>query len=107
MGLSMASGLLSSFALETVYLQLRDGLSPGTAAKAALTMSATSMLAMEAAETLTDLHLTQGVVAPGEMWWWSALGVSLAAGYAAPLPYNYYMLRKHGRACCAKPPQQG
>ena len=38
-------------------------------------------------------------IGPGEAWFWGALTLSMLAGFLAPLPYNYYQLRKHGRAC--------
>ena len=48
---------------------------------------------------VTDYAMTGGTVQPGTAWFWFALGVSLLAGFLAPLPYNYYKLRKHGHAC--------
>jgi len=31
--------------------------------------------------------------------YWLAWGPALVAGFLAALPYNYYMLRRHGRSC--------
>ncbi|MCA9665976.1 MAG: DUF4396 domain-containing protein [Myxococcales bacterium] len=28
-----------------------------------------------------------------------ALAISLAVGFLAPLPYNYWKLKRHGKAC--------
>jgi hypothetical protein len=30
---------------------------------------------------------------------WGAAMLSIAAGFLAPLPYNYVRLRKYGKAC--------
>ncbi|CAK7242423.1 MAG: hypothetical protein STHCBS139747_003914 [Sporothrix thermara] len=105
MSLAMASGLASSVALETVLLRLgRDGLpSWSLAARTAVGMSFLSMVTMEAAENIVDYWLTGGGQAAGytfgEPMFWAAAGVSMAAGFLAPLPYNYLRLRKYGKAC--------
>ncbi|PYI29656.1 hypothetical protein BP00DRAFT_427275 [Aspergillus indologenus CBS 114.80] len=100
MGLSMASGITTSIILET-YLLWRgaDQLSLAMACRTAMGMSMVSMLAMEIAENAVDYHLTGGVVAVGDPQFWLAAGVSVGAGYLAPLPYNYWRLRKYGKAC--------
>ncbi|PYH84814.1 hypothetical protein BO82DRAFT_381250 [Aspergillus uvarum CBS 121591] len=100
MGLSMASGITTSILLET-YLLWRgaDQLSLPMACRTAMGMSMVSMLAMEIAENAVDYHLTGGVVAVGDPQFWLAAGVSVGAGYLAPLPYNYWRLRKYGKAC--------
>lgn len=67
----------------------------GTAAR----MSLASMLAMEAAENLVDVWLTGGVIGLGSVQFWAAAGASIVAGFLVPLPYNYYRLRKLGKAC--------
>jgi len=97
--LAMASGLVTSIVLEAVILKAKDGFGWKTAFTTAFSMSFLSMLAMELAANITDLALTGGRVALGEPWFWGALAISLAAGFLVPLPYNYYMLRVHGRAC--------
>lgn len=99
MALAMATGLLTSIALETVLLHFRESFTWQGAAKMAFSMSIISMLGMEFAATLTDYSLTGGAVEPGTAWFWIALGISLAVGFLAPLPYNYYKLKKHGQAC--------
>ncbi|OJJ99954.1 hypothetical protein ASPACDRAFT_43592 [Aspergillus aculeatus ATCC 16872] len=100
MGLSMASGITTSVMLET-YLLWRgaDQLSLPMACRTAMGMSMVSMLAMEIAENAVDYHLTGGVVDVGDPRFWLAAGVSVGAGYLAPLPYNYWRLRKYGKAC--------
>ncbi|KAL4778687.1 hypothetical protein BJX76DRAFT_352401 [Aspergillus varians] len=100
MAASMASGITSSIILETVLLRRSpDRLSWPMAARTAMGMSLVSMLAMEAAENLVDYHLTGGVVALDDPRFWMAAVVSVGAGFLAPLPYNYWRLRKYGRAC--------
>lgn len=69
------------------------------AARTAMGMSLVSMLAMETAENLVDYHLTGGVVALDDPRFWMAAVVSVGAGFLAPLPYNYWRLRKFGQAC--------
>lgn len=99
MAVAMGCGLATSFGLETVILKYKEGMPTKKAAETAFNMSAISMLVMEGAENIVDLHLTGGVLAPGDPHWWGALGISLGAGFLAPLPYNYYRLKRHGRSC--------
>ncbi|GAB1210186.1 hypothetical protein APSETT445_008976 [Aspergillus pseudonomiae] len=100
MAASMASGISTSIVLETVLLRRgADQLSWPMALRTAMGMSMVSMLAMEAAENVVDYHLTGGVVALGDPSFWMAAGVSMTAGYLAPLPYNYLRLKKYGKAC--------
>ena len=88
-----AAGIGTSLALETVVLRLSEGFTWPLAARTAWNMSLVSMLAMELAENSVELALTGGCFSL------AALPPALAAGFLAPLPYNYYMIRKHGRAC--------
>ncbi|KAH6693469.1 hypothetical protein F5X68DRAFT_199179 [Plectosphaerella plurivora] len=101
MALSMASGLIASFSLETALLRLgRDALpSWSEAARTAAGMSLISMLTMEAAENAVDWHLTGGIIALDDPWFWGAAAVSLGAGFATPLPWNYWRLRRLGKSC--------
>ncbi|KEQ91919.1 hypothetical protein AUEXF2481DRAFT_448780 [Aureobasidium subglaciale EXF-2481] len=100
MALSMTSGLTTSIALETALLHRgKDKLSTSMAFKTAMGMSFISMLAMELAENAVDYHLTGGVVALQDPRFWTAAVVSIAAGYLVPLPWNYYRLRRWGKAC--------
>ncbi|EED17853.1 conserved hypothetical protein [Talaromyces stipitatus ATCC 10500] len=100
MGASMASGITTSIILETILLRRGvDQLSWLMAARTAMGMSMASMLAMEAAENIVDYHLTGGVVDISDPKFWTAAAASMAAGYLAPLPYNYLRLRKYGKAC--------
>lgn len=92
MGLAIINGLLTSIALETIILARQMALK--AAFQTAIGMSLISMIAMEAAMNLVDFWLTGGArltlaVLPA-MW---------AAGFLTPLPYNYWRLKAHGKAC--------
>jgi hypothetical protein len=99
MGTSMVSGILTSVSLETVVLKVKESLSWKKSLQTALTMSTISMLTMELAENIVDFHLTQGIVDYGNIYFWLSLIPSLVAGFIAPLPYNYYQLKKYGKSC--------
>ena len=99
MGLAMVAGLITSVMFETVMLRVREGYQWQAGVKMALSMSFLSMLGMEAAANATDLMLTGGKVPVGEPYYWVALAISLLAGFVAPLPYNYYKFKKHGKTC--------
>ena len=62
--------------------------------KTAIGMSLISMVSMEAAMNLVDVVLTGGAV----LTWW-VVPLMLVAGYVTPLPYNYWRLKAHGKAC--------
>ncbi|KAI4834333.1 hypothetical protein E4T44_08890 [Aureobasidium sp. EXF-8845] len=96
----VTSGLSTSIALETALLRWgKDKLALSMAFKTAMGMSFISMLAMELAENVVDFHLTGGVIALQDSRFWAAAMVSIAAGYLVPLPWNYYRLRRWGKAC--------
>ncbi|KAL1959850.1 hypothetical protein VTO42DRAFT_995 [Malbranchea cinnamomea] len=100
MAISMVSGLTSSMLLETILLRLgRDKLTWLAAAKTAAGMSLVSMLGMETVQNLVDYHLTGGCVALNDPSFWAAAAASAAAGFLAPLPYNYSRLKKYGKSC--------
>ncbi|EFY86406.1 hypothetical protein MAC_07551 [Metarhizium acridum CQMa 102] len=100
MAISMASGITTSLALETVLLRKgRDGMSWPVAVKTAAGMSMISMMTMELAENAVDYHLTGGQIAIDSPAFWVAGAVAMAAGFLAPLPYNYLRLKKYGKAC--------
>ena len=86
------NGLLTSIALETVILARQMPLR--LALKTALGMSLISMIGMEAAMNITDVMLTGGAM----LTWW-VIPIMLAAGFVAPLPYNYWRLKALGKAC--------
>ena len=99
MGLAMLTGLTTSVILETVLLHIKEKFNWLLALKTAFSMSFISMLAMEFAENTTDFMLTGGQVSTSHYFYWVALGISLVAGFIVPLPYNYYKLKKYGKAC--------
>ena len=65
-----------------------------TALCTACGMSFFSMTAMEAAMEVTDVCLTGSL----GMNMWAVLPM-LLAGWLAPLPYNYWRLKKFGKSC--------
>ncbi len=99
MGLAMLTGLMTSILLETILLRINEKFSWWNALQTAFGMSFLSMLAMELAENCTDLLLTGGRVPTTDAFYWVALTISILAGFIVPLPYNYYKLKKYGKAC--------
>lgn len=93
MSLAIVNGLLSSIALETFILH-RGGMDFQNAFRTAISMSMVSMIAMEATMNITDWYLTGGAV----LTWW-VIPIMLLAGFIAPWPYNYWRLKKWGKAC--------
>lgn len=86
--------------LETALLRFgRDRLPWVAAIRTAAGMSMISMVTMELAENAVDYHLTGGFVQFDSPSFWGAALLSVAAGFFAPLPYNYLRLRKYGKAC--------
>ena len=57
-------------------------------------MSLISMIGMETAMNATDYLMNDSITLS-----WMSLGPSLLAGFLAPLPYNYWRLKKHGKSC--------
>ena len=99
MGIAMAAGILTSVLFEAAILKIREHFAWNLAIKTAVSMSFISMLGMELAANLTDYFLTGGGIPPSEPWYWAALGIALVVGFITPLPYNYYKLKKYGKAC--------
>jgi hypothetical protein len=93
--LPVINGLVTSVALETLTLARGPSQLPlKRAFTTAMNMSFISMVAMEAAMEAADFMLTGSL--GFELW---AMPGMLAAGFIVPLPYNYYRLRKYGKAC--------
>lgn len=99
MGISMAAGICTSVALETVALRVQENMKWKDAFTMAINMSFISMLMMEFTANIVDLYLTKGCTDFTDPWFWAAMAPSLVAGFTAPLPYNYYRLKKHNRSC--------
>ncbi len=92
MTVAIICGILTSIALETAILSKQMNLS--LAFKTAIGMSLVSMIAMELAMNLMDLFL----VGQARLVWW-AIPPMLLAGFLTPWPYNYWRLKKLGKAC--------
>ena len=99
MGLAMAAGLMTSILFESSLLRWQEGFRWNAAFKMAFSMSFLSMLGMELAANATDFMLTGGRVPFSDPFYWTALAVSVGAGFLAPLPYNYWKFKQHGKAC--------
>ncbi|TCJ17798.1 DUF4396 domain-containing protein [Flaviaesturariibacter flavus] len=97
--LATVAGLLASVALETVLLRRREGFAWNRALRIALSMSFLSMVAMELAMNATDFMITGGKAQLTSAAYWLAFIPAAVAGFLVPLPYNYYQLKKHNRAC--------
>ena len=93
MMLAVFNGLLTSIVLETIIL-IRQKFSFRQALKTALGMSFISMISMEIAMNITDILLTGGAM----LTWW-AVPIMLLVGFITPWPYNYWRLKKFGKAC--------
>lgn len=92
MSLAIVNGILTSIALETFILSRQMVI--GQAFKTAIGMSLVSMVSMEFAMNLVDYLL----VGEARLVWW-VIPFMLLAGFLTPLPYNYWRLKKHGKAC--------
>ena len=92
MVLAIINGLITSIMLETYILSRQMELKD--AFKTAIGMSLVSMISMEIAMNLTDYLMTGGAVITI-----FTIVPMLLAGFITPLPYNYFRLKKYGKAC--------
>ena len=92
MSLAIMNGLITSIMLETYILSRQMILKE--AFKVAIGMSLISMISMEVAMNIVDVLLTGGAM----LTWW-VIPIMLLAGFITPLPYNYFRLKKYGKAC--------
>ena len=90
--LAIINGLITSIMLETFILSRQMDLK--NAFKTAIGMSLVSMISMEISMNVVDVLLTGGAMLP---WW--VMPIMLIAGFITPLPYNYFRLKKYGKAC--------
>ena len=97
--LAVLAGLTTSVALETAIMHYREGFNWKAAFRMAVSMSFLSMVAMEIAMNTTDFMITGGKAALNSAGYWLAFIPAAVAGFLTPLPYNYYQLKKHNRAC--------
>ena len=86
------NGLITSITLETYILSRQMILKE--AFRVAIGMSLISMISMEAAMNIVDVIMTGGAMLTAEV-----ILPMLLAGFITPLPYNYYRLKKYGKAC--------
>jgi len=99
MGLATVAGLVTSILFESSMLRWREGFGWRAAFTTAFSMSFLSMVGMELAANATDFLLTGGRVPFRDPFYWTALVISVGAGFLAPLPYNYWKFKRHGQAC--------
>ncbi|MDF1550981.1 MAG: DUF4396 domain-containing protein [Bacteroidales bacterium] len=97
--LAIIAGLITSIALESTILKIRENFNWSLALTTAFSMSFISMIGMELAMNATDFIITGGKAAFNTYSYWLAFAPALIAGFILPLPYNYYKLEKHGKAC--------
>lgn len=97
--LAMIAGLITSILLETFLLKIREKLTLKQAFTMAIGMSMISMIAMELAMNITDFVVAGGKPDMHSHIYWIAFAVASVAGFLAPLPYNYYKLKKFNKAC--------
>jgi hypothetical protein len=90
--LAIINGLITSIMLETFILSKQMKLQE--AFKTAIGMSLVSMISMEVAMNVVDVLLTGGAMLT--LW---VMPIMLMAGFITPLPYNYFRLKKYGKAC--------
>lgn len=91
-GLAMTAGIITSIILETIILLRQLGFKQ--ALRTAIGMSFISMLLMEVAMNLADYGM---MGAPAITL--SVLPFTLAAGFFAAWPYNFWRLKKYGKCC--------
>ena len=97
---TVTAGISTSILLETLLLRLgKDRLPWVGALRTACGMSLVSMLAMELTENLVTLGLVDSSMSLADPSFWAVTGLSMVAGFVAPLPYNYWRLKALGRAC--------
>ena len=92
--LPLINGLATSVMLETILL-MRGQMDFRGALSTAFGMSFISMLMMEIAMEITDLLFTGGQLGMN----YYALPLMLLVGFLTPWPYNYWRLKKLGKAC--------
>lgn len=97
--LAIIAGLITSIALESTILKIRENFNWSMALTTAFSMSFISMIGMELAMNATDFIITGGKAAFNTYSYWLAFAPALIAGFILPLPYNYYKLEKHGKVC--------
>jgi hypothetical protein len=95
--LAVIAGLLTSLALETSILRFKLHMPWKQAFRMALSMSMISIVGMEIVMNLTDFMITGGQAQLSSFSYWLAFLPSALAGFLAPLPYNYYQIKKYNK----------
>ncbi|MDE0743552.1 MAG: DUF4396 domain-containing protein [Woeseiaceae bacterium] len=91
--LAIVNGLITSIILETIILAQQMTLK--IAFRTAIGMSLISMISMEIAMNAVDYIMTGG---QAKITLFTVIPM-LIAGFMTPLPYNYFRLKKYGKAC--------
>ena len=91
--LAIINGLITSVILETIILstQLKNIY---MAFRTAIGMSFLSMIVMEVTMNTVDCI----IVGEAKIVWW-VVPIMLLSGFLAPLPYNYWRLKKYQISC--------
>jgi len=97
--LAIIAGLMTSIALESTILRIRENFNWSLALKTAFSMSFISMIGMEIAMNTTDFMITGGKASFNTAGYWLALIPAMMAGFLFPLPSYSYKLQKHRKAC--------
>jgi len=92
MMLAIINGLITSILLETLILLRKMNFQ--YALKTALGMSIISMVSMEIVMNLVDYLYTGDAKLN-----FTVVPLMLFFGFLTPLPYNYWRLKKYGKAC--------
>ena len=90
--LAIINGLITSIALETIILFRQMNIKQ--AFQTAIGMSFISMISMEVSMNAVDWIIVGGA----EIVWW-VIPFMLIVGFLTPWPYNYWRLKKLGKAC--------
>ncbi len=97
--LATISGLCTSVLLETTILKVREQFAWKEAFTTALSMSFISMITMEIAMNASDFMVTGGKASFNTPQYWVAFAIASVVGFIAPLPYNYFKLKKYNKSC--------
>ena len=90
---------LSADERKSYLLKVREQFDLRSAFTTAISMSFISMVTMEIAMNISDFIVTGGKAAFNTPQYWLAFIIASLVGFLAPLPYNYYKLKKYNKAC--------
>lgn len=92
--LSIINSLVTSVILEVIILT-KKGMKFKNVLQTALNMSFIYMISMEVEMNTTDYFSTGGAKVA-----WLIIAIMLLVGFLTSWPYNYWCLKKFGKACC-------